>query len=209
MMAGEGGRPSVETTEGPVTTRTSAQKGRPPRAARPAMPGYGLPRSSRGVLLWAWGAERLRRSHNYWIITTRPDGAPHAMPVWGLWLDDRFYFSSGRQSRKSRNLALNPRCVVCSELAQSAVIVEGTAVEVTDPATIERLARPYHRKYRPSTLDPAWGPSTRCAPGWPSGMVERTFPRQRHTLDMGCMTTRDGSRPVTQRAARPCSSPTG
>jgi nitroimidazol reductase NimA-like FMN-containing flavoprotein (pyridoxamine 5'-phosphate oxidase superfamily) len=100
------------------------------------MPGYGLPRSRRGLLLWRWASDRLRRSHNYWIITTRPDGAPHAMPVWGLWLDDRFYFATGPQSRKSRNLASNPRCVVCNELAEAAVIVEGSAFKVTDPASM-------------------------------------------------------------------------
>jgi nitroimidazol reductase NimA-like FMN-containing flavoprotein (pyridoxamine 5'-phosphate oxidase superfamily) len=161
---------------GTPATRERPRKARPPRASRPHMPGYGLPRSRGGLLRWSWAAQRLRGSHNYWIITTRPDGAPHAMPVWGLWLDDRFYFSTGRQSRKSQNLARNPRCVVCNERAEAAVIVEGTAVEVTDPAAIARLARPYERKYRPWKLDPGQGPIYEVRPRVAFGVLERTFP---------------------------------
>jgi nitroimidazol reductase NimA-like FMN-containing flavoprotein (pyridoxamine 5'-phosphate oxidase superfamily) len=154
-----------------------SRKTRTPKASRPHMPGYGLPRSRRGLLRWPWAAERLRRSHNYWIITTRADGGPHAMPVWGLWLDGRFYFSTGRQSRKARNLASNPRCVVCNELAEAAVIVEGTAWEVTDPALIARLAPLYQRKYRPWKLDPDQGPIYEVRPRVAFGILERTFPR--------------------------------
>ena len=141
------------------------------------MPGYDLPTSRQGLLPWRWAADRLRRSHNYWLLTTRPDGAPHAMPVWGLWLGDRFYFSTGRRSRKSENLARNPRCVVCNERAEAAVIVEGTAVELTDPAKVARLARPYERKYRPWTLDPDLGPIYEVRPRVVFGIPERTFPR--------------------------------
>ena len=31
---------------------------------------------------WPWALERLEKSHNYWISTTRPDGRPHLMLVW-------------------------------------------------------------------------------------------------------------------------------
>ena len=99
------------------------------------------------------------------------------MPVWGVWLDDRFYFSSGRGSRKTRNLARNPRCVVCNEAAEAAVIVEGTAIEVTDPALIDSVGRPYHRKYRPWKLDGSQGPIYEVRPHVAFGVVERTFPR--------------------------------
>ena len=83
------------------------------------MPGYGIldANGGRGLLPWAWAVERLTRARNYWIATTCPDGLPHCVPVWGVWLDDdnAFYFSSGTQSRKARNLAANPNCVVCPE----------------------------------------------------------------------------------------------
>jgi nitroimidazol reductase NimA-like FMN-containing flavoprotein (pyridoxamine 5'-phosphate oxidase superfamily) len=99
------------------------------------------------------------------------------MPVWGLWLADRFYFSSGRRSRKTRNLVANPRCVVCSERADQAVIVEGTARPVTDGVVLASLARPYRRKYRPWGLDPDLGPVYEVRPRVVFGVFERTSPR--------------------------------
>ena len=90
------------------------------------MPGYGILAADdgAGLLPWDWAVERLSGSHNYWLVTTRPDGRPHMMPLWGLWLDSTFYFSTGRQSRKGRNLAANSHCVVATEHADEAVIVE-------------------------------------------------------------------------------------
>lgn len=102
-----------------------------PKASRPHMPGYGLPKGSKGLLPWGWADERLKKSHNYWITTVKPDGSPHTMVVWGLWQDGRVISSTGSKSRKARNLAQNSNCVVCTELANEAVIVEGV-VEIAD-----------------------------------------------------------------------------
>lgn len=120
-----------------------------PSASRPHMPGYGIldAASGRGLLPWTWAEERLTAAHNYFVVTTRPDGGPHAMPVWGVWLDGAFYFSSGRHSRKVRNLAVDPRCVVCPEGAAEAVILEGAAAEATDPALLKRVYAAYQAKY--------------------------------------------------------------
>ena len=65
-----------------------------PAPARPRMPGYGIPTSASGLLPWKWAEGRLAKSHNYWLITVRPDHAPHAMPIWGVWHERRFYFST-------------------------------------------------------------------------------------------------------------------
>ena len=110
------------------------------------MPGYGIPKTKKGLLPWKWAEQRLRKSHNYWITTVKPDGSPHVMVVWGLWLDGAFLFSTGSQSRKARNLAQNPRCVVCTEAAEEAVIVEGIAEIVDVP-----VRRYSSRSTRPST----------------------------------------------------------
>ena len=107
------------------------------------MPGYGVPRSRKGLLSWAWAERRLTGSHNYWLVTVRPNGRPHAMPVWGVWVDGAFHFSSGRRSRKTRNLVRNPRCVVCTDRAHEAVIVEGVARTVKSQELLSRVARPY------------------------------------------------------------------
>jgi hypothetical protein len=118
-----------------------------PRASRPHMPGYGLPKGNKSLLPWRWAEDRLKKSHNYWITTVKPDGSPHTMVVWGLWLDGEFLFSTGRQSRKARNLAENRRCVVCTEKANEAVILEGVADEVADVALRRKFLALYERKY--------------------------------------------------------------
>jgi Pyridoxamine 5'-phosphate oxidase len=105
----------------------------------------------------------------------RPDGRPHAMPVWGIWLDGAFYFSTGRTARKARNLARNRRCIVCNERADEAVIVEGSAWEVKSSRAIARLALPYHAKYKPWKLDPAMGPIYAVRPRMAFAMYEKRF----------------------------------
>ena len=87
-----------------------------------------------------------------WLSTTRPDGRPHTAGVGALWLDDRFYFTSGPQTRKSRNLAENPNCVISVTLQDIDLVVEGTAIRVTDEATLERLAKRYADTGWPATV---------------------------------------------------------
>jgi PPOX class probable F420-dependent enzyme len=120
-----------------------------PVANRPHMPGYGIlpPGEGPGLLPWSWAAERLASSHNYWLATTTPEGRPHVMAVWGIWHGDALYFSTARDSRKARNLARNPHCVVCTENAKEAVIVEGQASLVTDSAIMTELPQAYLAKY--------------------------------------------------------------
>ena len=120
-----------------------------PVAARPCMPGYGLLPSDegRGLLPWSWAEARLVAARNYWVTTNAADGTPHTMPVWGVWLDDAFFFSTGRQTRKARNLAERPDCVICPERADEAVVLEGRAEEVTATATLGRVADAYRAKY--------------------------------------------------------------
>jgi uncharacterized pyridoxamine 5'-phosphate oxidase family protein len=123
------------------------RKSASPKASRPYMPGYGLPKSTRGLLPWKWAEQRLKKNHNYWIITVRPDDRPHAMVVWGLWMDGIFYFSTGRQSRKARNLSQNANCIIGTERADQAVVVEGVAEEVGDVELRRRFLRIYEKKY--------------------------------------------------------------
>ena len=56
------------------------------------MPEYGIEPSPDGMLPWSWAAERLARSRNYWVATTRPNGRPHDYRLQGLTVvpQDRF-----------------------------------------------------------------------------------------------------------------------
>ena len=119
-----------------------------PKASRPHMPGYGLPKGQKGLLPWTWAFERLRKSHNYWVATVRTDGRPHLMPVWGLWMEGAFYFSTGRQSRKAKNLATNSTCVIATENAAEAVVLEGVARETPELPLRRKFIRDTERKYK-------------------------------------------------------------
>ena len=80
---------------------------------------------------------------SYWLATTRPDGRPHIAGVGAMWVDGKFYFTSGAGTRKSRNLAENPNCALSVSLVGLDLIVEGTATKVSDPAVLARLAERY------------------------------------------------------------------
>jgi hypothetical protein len=69
------------------------------------------------------------------------------MPVWGLWMDGGFYFSTGRQSRKAKNLATNSSCVIATENAAEAVVLEGVARETPDVPLRRKFIRYTERKY--------------------------------------------------------------
>lgn len=144
---------------------------------RPWMPaGYGIQTSPDGMLEWEEVETRLKNSRNYWVCTTRPDRRPHAMPVWGIWLDGALHFGTDRDSRKGRNLAANPAVAVHLESGDDVVILEGNVSEATDTATLERYADAYEAKYqwRPDAT-PGQGPFVlrpRVVMAW----RERDFP---------------------------------
>ncbi len=118
-----------------------------PKSTRPHAPGYGFPKGTKGLLPWSWAEQRLKKSHNYWITTVKPDGSPHTMVVWGLWQGGRLLFSTGSKSQKALNLANNTNCVLCTERANEAVIVEGVA-ETADLAARRQFLSKYERKYK-------------------------------------------------------------
>jgi pyridoxine/pyridoxamine 5'-phosphate oxidase len=88
-----------------------------------------------------------------WLATVRPDGRPHVAGVGALWLDDKFYVVSGEGTRKSRNLAANPNCVLSVSLPGLDLVVEGTAAKVTDDATLQRLAERYAAQGWPAQVE--------------------------------------------------------
>jgi hypothetical protein len=130
-----------------MPARNKTRRSLQPRASRIATPGYGFPKGTKGLLPWSWAERRLKKSHNYWITTVKPDGSPHTMVVWGLWQDGRFLFSTGSTSRKARNLTRNTNCVVSTEDAHEAAIVEGIA-EVADVAARRKFLPAYQKKYK-------------------------------------------------------------
>lgn len=144
-----------------------------PVASRPDMPEYGLlpPGEGGGLLPWSWGRQRLVTSHNYWLSTAGPEGAPHAAAVWGVWRQDELWCSTAGSSRKARNLAGDPRCVVTTESAAEAVIVHGVARAVAAHDVPGEVYDAYAGKYA-TALDPALGVIVAVTPRVAFGFVE-------------------------------------
>jgi len=84
------------------------------------------------MLPWSFVEERMSTARNYWVATVGPAGRPHLTPVWGLWVEEVFYFGSEAHTRKARNLATNPNVAVHPEI-EDVVIVEGVAETLADP----------------------------------------------------------------------------
>ncbi len=123
---------------------------------RPNMPDYGITGDETdGMLTWDWLDKQMEKSRNYWVCTTRKDGRPHAVPVWGVWVDNTLFFSSGTTSVKARNIAHNPNVVVHLESGDETVIIEGKVITIDfkDPRK-PQLFKDYAEKY---SFDPAEG----------------------------------------------------
>ncbi len=127
-----------------------------PSADRPEFPtGYGVPPTTDGVLMWQAVESELVAARHYWLASTRPDGRPHVVPRWGVWVDDRFYYDGAPTTRHSRNVERNPAAVLHLESGSRVVIVEGSSyASHADPAGLGlRLSAAfgkYHdQDYRP------------------------------------------------------------
>ncbi|QBD80655.1 pyridoxamine 5'-phosphate oxidase family protein [Ktedonosporobacter rubrisoli] len=131
---------------------------REPRAEQ-NLSGYGAP-----PIPWAQVNERLEQGfpqipgsggpdrHTCWLATVRPDGRPHVMPLGVDWVDGALYFSTGAASRKARNLAHNPQCVITVATHDFDIVVEGRASRVTDSALVARLVRMYQEQGWPARV---------------------------------------------------------
>ena len=119
---------------------------------------------------WDEARERLAEGETFWLATSHADGRPHVRPVLAVWLDDRLYFSSGEATRKARNLARDPRCVLAVGCPGVDLVVEGEAARVVDEATLRRVADVYASKYgwhvtvRDGAFDDAEGAPTAGPP---------------------------------------------
>src|SRR5919199_4561760 len=60
--------------------------------------------SMSGHIPWNCVDRQLRALRSIWVSSTRPDGRPHAVPVWFTWDGRTLYFATHESSQKARNL---------------------------------------------------------------------------------------------------------
>ncbi|WP_042366773.1 pyridoxamine 5'-phosphate oxidase family protein [Streptacidiphilus neutrinimicus] len=145
--------------------------------------------SERIGISWAEMRVRLVGARSYWVSTASPAAVPHAMPVWGVWLGERFWFSTGSGTAKARNLASNPRVSVHLESAAEVVSVSGVAEAVPEAARPPEVDAAYAAKYalprtgEPATIvvggSPVFAVTPRRAHGWFEGAFAESMTRWR------------------------------
>ena len=140
------------------------------------MAGYGVPESLEGALPWEWARERISKSHNYWLTTVRPDGVPHTMVIWGIWLDGAYYFSTSATSPQGPQSSAESKLRCLHENAEEAVIVEGVARKLDDDKIPPQAFTDYKAKYG-WELDPKMGPVFEVRPKTVFAMPEKQFPK--------------------------------
>lgn len=100
---------------------------------------------------WETTRRVLESAELFWISTVRADGRPHVTPLVAVWLDEALHFSTGPTEQKAVNLQRNRQVVLttgCNDWEEGVdVVVEGEAVQVTDSATLEKLADRWTKKW--------------------------------------------------------------
>jgi hypothetical protein len=116
-----------------------------------------------------------------WLCTVNEDGSPHVTAVGALWVDGAFWFQTGAGTRKRRNVARDPRCSVALSIRDADVVVEGTAVRVTEPGALARIAKAWADGGWPAEPDPTGSgitaPFNAPSQGRPPWHVYRIEPR--------------------------------
>jgi hypothetical protein len=83
---------------------------------------------------------RLFAKRNIWLASVRPTGRPHLVPVWFVWSAGSFYFSTGADSVKGKNLRENPLISLALEDGDKPLIAEGAARILSAPYPKEIVA---------------------------------------------------------------------
>jgi PPOX class probable F420-dependent enzyme len=83
-----------------------------------------------------------------------PDGAPHVVPLWFVWLEDAVYVSCRRESRVWRNVRRDPRVALqfnrgTTWTEQAGVLVRGKAEPLPpEESAAKRALSAWFEKYR-------------------------------------------------------------
>ena len=124
--------------------------------------------------------------HTCWLATINPDGSPHVNGIGALWVDGAFWFETGDQSRKAKNLARDPRCTLSMATHDFDLVVDGDAHQVTDPPTVAAMAERWAAEGWPARVDETGRALTAefSAPsaGPPPWFVYRLTPRRATAL---------------------------
>jgi Pyridoxamine 5'-phosphate oxidase len=90
--------------------------------------------------------------HTSWLTTTNPDATPHVRPVGVVSIEGAWYFTSGPNTRKSRNITRDPRCAISVATHPFDLVVEGRAERVLDATELRTVADTYAAQGWPASV---------------------------------------------------------
>jgi hypothetical protein len=125
------------------------------RTLRPTLP-KGYVDHPISEVSWDYVEKRLTDSVNYWLCTVKPNGAPHVVPRWGVFLDGKFYYDGSPETRHARNLESNANTTLHLESGNDVVIMDGESAPAPkpDPDLAQRLSEAYCKKYESEGYTP-------------------------------------------------------
>ena len=135
---------------------------------------------------WEYVAAQLTEAKNYWLCSVRPDGRPHCVPRWAVYLDGKIYYDGSPETRHARNIVENPHVSLHLESGSRAIILEGTSQPAGKPSAelAGRLSAAYKAKYaadgyapEPDQWDQEWiYMFSRHVNAWPGRFSPKTRP---------------------------------
>ena len=126
-----------------------------PKITRPKFP-EGYLENPKSFLPWSHVEKRLAEAKHYWLCSVRPNGRPHAVPKWAVYLQGKIYFDGSPETRHARNIAKNQFVVLHLESGEDVIIVEGVAKASGKPPfeLAVQIAQEFSKKY----ADRGYGP---------------------------------------------------
>ena len=121
---------------------------KPTKITRPTFP-QGYADKPISYLTWEWVTAQLTESKHYWLCSVRPNGHPHVVPRWCVYVDGKICYDGSPETRHTLNLRSNPNVTVHLESGAEVIILEGTCrmAEKPSPELGKKLSRAY-KKYK-------------------------------------------------------------
>lgn len=119
-----------------------------PRISRPKFP-EGYVDHPTASVSWEYVVQKLTEAKDYWLCSTRPDGRPHVIPRWAVFMNGFIYYDGSPETRHARNLETNPHIAIHLESGDEAVILEGVSGPAGKPVSAlgRKLSKAYCSKY--------------------------------------------------------------
>jgi len=121
---------------------------KPPKVSRPHFQA-GYLEGPQGFVSWQQVSQQLSEAIHYWLCSVQPNGKPHVIPKWGVWVSDHFFFDGSPETKHARNITENPAVAVHLESGERVTILNGTCRALAKPPTdlASEIAQAYTLKY--------------------------------------------------------------